>query len=320
MPITWRPAISHDIESCLAIQPSNRGDGFLDVKSALESWERLLQSSFFLSAVLESDPPVKGHRVIGFGSAILVNSQFANAEIANPRPYLASRIIRSLDIGPSAPATRDLVAKANAQNGIDVVILYTAWREEILNAEERYAVRVALTTSLAEVLSGFRIHRIIAETATQAPTDLHRNSPEYRTVAEFPAIGHVIHLMTRASGTALPGSIANLIFKFNPPLLRLRDSDQQLLLAALNGATDSELSVQLGIRCSAVKARWRSTYARIAEMMPILINEVENSETRGGQKRHRVLAYMRSHMEELRPYDWNSKGSLERPARAATYS
>ena len=318
MPITWRPAISVDIESCLAIQPANRGDGLPDVKSAIESWQRLLQEPFFFSAVVESDPPIKGHRVIGFGSAIFVDSRFANEEIANPRPYIASRIIGRLYSGPSATATRNLVAKANAQNGIDVVILYNGWRDDILVLDEKHAVTVTLITSFTEALSGFHIRRILAETTSQAPTELHRNSPEFRTLAEFSAIGHAIQLMTRASATALPGSLGNLIFKFNPPLLRLRDSDQQLLAAALKGATDNELTVQLGISISAVKARWRSTYARIAEVMPVLTNEVYDSETRGAQKHHRVLAYVRSHMEELRPYDWSEKWPLERRARAVT--
>jgi DNA-binding CsgD family transcriptional regulator len=288
------------------------------VQSAIQSWQRLLNDPFFLSAVVESDPPIKGHRVIGFGSAILVDSRFADDEICNPRPYIASRVISSLYTGSSAPATRDLVAKANALNGIDVAILYNGWRDDILVPDEKHAVRVALTTSLAEVLTGFHIHRIIAETTSRAPTEFHLSSPEFRTLAEFPAIGHVIHLMTRESARALPGSIGNLIFKFDPPLLRLRDSDQQLLVAALKGATDSELAVQLGISISAVKARWRSTYARIAEVMPVLTNEIGDSETRGAQKRHRVLAYLRSHMEELRPYDWSKARPLERSARAVT--
>jgi len=90
-------------------------------------------------------------------------------------------------------------------------------------------------------------------------------------------------------------------------VLRLRDSDQQLLLAALRGATDTELVTELGVKLSAVKARWRSTFARIAEAMPDMVSDVNDHEGRGPQKRHKVLSYLRSHPEELRPYDWKTK-------------
>ena len=101
--------------------------------------------------------------------------------------------------------------------------------------------------------------------------------------------------------------IGNVIFTFRNPELRLRDSDQRLLLAALKGATDQELTTELGVTLSAVKARWRSTFARIARTMPGLLDDVSDGDARGMQKRHRVLAYVRRHPEELRPYHWETK-------------
>jgi hypothetical protein len=41
--------------------------------------------------------------------------------------------------------------------------------------------------------------------------------------------------------------------------------------------------------------------------MPDLVRDVVNHEGRGTQKRHRVLDYVRSHPEELRPFDWAMK-------------
>jgi len=65
--------------------------------------------------------------------------------------------------------------------------------------------------------------------------------------------------------------------------------------------------LQLGVTLSAVKARWRSVIAVIEETMPELVRDAENREGRGMQKRHRVLAYVRTHPEELRPFDWSKK-------------
>jgi len=59
---------------------------------------------------------------------------------------------------------------------------------------------------------------------------------------------------------------------------------QRLLVAALRGLTDDELSDDLMVSHSAVKNAWRSIYAR------------------GKQKRQRLLAYLRERPEELRPF------------------
>jgi hypothetical protein len=113
--------------------------------------------------------------------------------------------------------------------------------------------------------------------------------------------------MTQESAQGMPGSVGNVLFSIREPTLRLRDSDQQLLIAALRGATDRELASGLGFTLSAVKARWRSAIARVEETMPDLVCDDVYHEGRGSQKRHRVLAYVRSHPEELRPFDWTTK-------------
>jgi hypothetical protein len=41
--------------------------------------------------------------------------------------------------------------------------------------------------------------------------------------------------------------------------------------------------------------------------MPDLVRDAVDHEGRGAQKRHRVLAYVRSHPEELRPFDWATR-------------
>jgi hypothetical protein len=77
----------------------------------------LLRDPFFSSAVIESNPPIGGYRLLGFGSAVLVSSKFADAEVANPRPDMAARIMMS--VGESRPvlATWNEVARANAGRG-----------------------------------------------------------------------------------------------------------------------------------------------------------------------------------------------------------
>ena len=308
MAITWRPATWNDIEPCLCLQPSHRGDALVGLDACLRGWQRLVDHPYFISAVLEANPPIQGYRLIGFGAAIIATCKFGNAELLDPRPDIASRIFASFDSESSVLATRDELASANAGDGVDVVLIFNARRDHILNPAERHEVEMLSVTSFAEQLAGFRIRRILSQTTSKPITDFQRRSAEFRPIAEFPDAGEVLHLMTKESAMALPGSIANVIFGFREPVLRLRESDQQLLLAALKGATDTELALRLNITLSAVKARWRSTFARIEEVMPALVSDSEDRDGRGVQKRHRVLAYVRAHMEELRPYDWRTQG------------
>jgi hypothetical protein len=307
MPITWRPATWNDIEPGLSIQPKYRGDALVGVTAALEAWKHLIRDRFFYSTVLESSSLPRSHRMVGFGASVLVSSEFADAELANPRPDINSRVMASIHSGRSVLATPHEVARANSGEGVNVLILCGTARHEILSPPDLQDTQTLSASGFVEVHTGYRIRRIFQETAAEPEKSFLRRSIEFRLVAEFPEDERELFLMTRESVQGLPGSLGNVLFRFREPALRLRESDQQLLMAALRGATDQELASGLGFTLSAVKARWRSTIARVEETMPDLVRDVEHREGRGAQKRHRVLAYVRSHPEELRPFDWAKK-------------
>lgn len=308
MPITWRPATWNDIEPWLSIQPKYRGDALVGVQAALEAWKHVIRGRFFYSTVLESSSLPQSHRMVGFGTSVLVSSEFADAELANPCPDINSRVMASIHSGRSVLATPHDVARANSGDGVNVLILGSTWRHEILSPPDLQETQNLQVSGFVEVHAGYRLRRILHEPVGEPEKSFARASLEFRLVAEFPEVGRELFLMTRESVQGLPGSLGNVLFSFREPALRLRDSDQQLLMAALRGATDQELASELGFTLSAVKARWRSTIARVEETMPDLVRDVEHREGRGAQKRHRVLAYVRSHPEELRPFDWAKKG------------
>jgi hypothetical protein len=99
------------------------------------------------------------------------------------------------------------------------------------------------------------------------------------------------------------------MYRFQAPVLRLRPAEQELLAAALDGRTDAELSDALDISVEAVKKRWISVFGRVDEFRPEILGSTDvEAKHRGPQKRHRVLAYVRAHREELRPYAWDRAG------------
>jgi len=309
--LTWRPAGWGDLEQGLGIQPKLWGDALVSNEAAIRGWKQLLRNPFFASAVLEYIPSVHGHRMIGLGASVLVSTAFADAELADPRPDLNSRVIASIHSGKPVLTTPKEVANANAGEGVDVLVLYGTWRDEILGSEERHEVQTLLASSFTEWHAGYRVRRIIHETTDTPAKEFHQRSLVYRPIAEFPHLGRVIYLMTYESAKSVPASLGNILFSYQPPVLGFRKSDRQLLLAALRGATDQGLATELGVTLSAVKGRWRSIFMRIEEAKPSLVTDVFDHEGRGAQKRHKVLAYVRSHPEELRPYNRKIKTHAE---------
>src|SRR5438270_2774991 len=95
-----------------------------------------------------------------------------------------------------------------------------------------------------------------------------------------------------------------MLFTYREPVLRFRAADQQLLNATLRGLTDEGLSGTLGLSLTAVKKRWVSVFDHVARVKPDILPGADDAfgrTTRGPQKRHHVLAYLRVHAEELRP-------------------
>ncbi len=304
MIITWRRATASDMGPGLSIEERVPRAAQIGGEAALKVWRNLADNQFFVSAVYEANPPIKGRRLIGFAAAVFVSSQLAEREMGNLQTGAASRIIAGIEHGDPVLANRFDVAQANAGPGLDVFVLECMWHDEILNAAERQELLTRIPASFAEVLTGYRIRRIVWESMTTAEKEFAQRSIVYRTVAEFPELRRAIHVMDSDSVKEVPGSLGNVIFSYREPKLRLRESDQEMLAAAVNGSTDTDLARELGVTVSAVKARWRSTFTSIARSVPLLVDDLDDGRGRGLQKRHLVLAYVRDHPEELRPFAW----------------
>lgn len=90
--------------ACLDVKPARRGEALIGREAALNVWHLLLDHAAFRYAAIESDPPVKGHRMIGFGASVFVTPDFADNELANPRPDINSRVVESVHTGKSVLA------------------------------------------------------------------------------------------------------------------------------------------------------------------------------------------------------------------------
>ena len=126
---------------------------------------------------------------------------------------------------------------------------------------------------------------------------------------------HIVGI-TREMALQQFGSWISSLFRYQPPRFGFTRREQRLLLSALLGGTDEELSCLLNTSLSAVKKTWRSVYDRVAARLPDLIpsNSQPDGDVskRGRDKKQRLIAYLREHPEELRPVS----RSLLRPGGA----
>ena len=305
----WRPISESDLSACLEIQPACLGDQIVGRSAALLVWKSLLDSPAFHANVIETDRQIARHKIVACGMGVFVTRTFADQEIQNPQPGLNSRIIAAAASGESVVLNRAQIGAGNAGEGLDFVNMYGSWREGVLNAEQLAEVQALLGTSFVEHFAGFRFNRVLKEAIGDSNIALARATGTYRVVAEFKQSDSALVVVSPESVVAAPYSVAAKMYRYQEPVLRLSPAEQGLLAAALSGKTDAELSVVLGLSIEAIKKRWMSIFDRVDEFKSeILTRTDEDSDGRGPQKRHRVVAYVRSHPEELRPFAWERKG------------
>jgi hypothetical protein len=304
----WRPISEADLSECLEIQPACMGDQIVGRSTALRVWNGFLHDPSFLANVIENERPIADRRIVACGMGVFVTKAFADREIKAPQPGLNSRIIAAVVAGESILLSRAQIAAGNAGEGIDFVNMYGMWREGIMNADQLAEVHALLGTSFVEHFAGYRFNRVFKEAVGQSSIALARATGTYRIVAEFKKSESALAVATRESVLTAPYSVAAALYRYQAPELHLRPAEQSLLAAALVGKTDAELSEDLGLSIEAIKKRWMSIFDRIDEFKPEILSRTgADSDGRGPQKRHRVVAYIRSHPEELRPFSWDTK-------------
>jgi hypothetical protein len=310
----WRRIDARDLMECLSVGPACIGEELVGHTRAIEAWKKLIQSRSFQSAVIETSPPIAGHRIVGFGASVFVSRDFVDQEISNPRPGLNARIIASVDCGAPVVLGDAALRCANTRDGLDLVVLYARWRNEVLSVEGISEVQWLLASSFLDLHYGYRMNRWVIEVEREPWTrawriisdfgDFHRLHPHSR----WPQ-GRCLAVITREDAFGAPGSIPALLFQRREPLLQLRDADQQLLTAALHDLTDEELAGALNIQVSGVKKRWRSLFERVSAVRPDLLPDDGFEGVRGREKRRLILAYVREHPEELRLFDAGARTS-----------
>jgi hypothetical protein len=308
--MNWREASEADMAECLNIEPRVWGDGNVGRERALPVWQQWTRSLSFNSAVIEAATPHSPNQKIAFGSSVFVTPEFATSELENPRPGLNNRIVASV-VAEKSVVLPEKTSFSDTRNRspLDVVILSCNYLYVAISPEQTIQAEMMLPFTFAQAHVGYHLNRILSETVCEQQYRAHDSSGVWRTVANYPDCGHTLIVLTEKEAFATSGSVAAPLFQYQEPVLHLRDTEKQLLTEALNGETDNELAARMNLSLPSIKKRWASLFDRIADTRPDLLPDADQRgwhESRGPQKRHRILAYVRSHPEELRPFRWRS--------------
>jgi DNA-binding CsgD family transcriptional regulator len=279
------------------------------------AWLHVLRCEAKAASVLEEVSGRKA-KICLAGVSVFVRDEFVQ-ELKRPPHFWIGPVLASRIRGRNSPmlSGREL-REANSHGGLNLLVWEGCMRPEFVQHPEIYREGMAMfhrdhvgyfwkELISSQLESVERLQWTLDSGALLWNADRCRyaaaSDVDLHEVINHP---HVLGL-TREAEHARLSSWVGALFQHRPPQIVFNRSEQQLLLAALSGATDAELSAHLGISLSTIKTTWRSAFNRTASHLPELFPDVDGdrgqSYLRGKEKRRHLLTYLRDHPEELRP-------------------
>ena len=313
---SWRKTRAADLAECLKLHPAKLGAEIVGPARATRAWQKLLEMSHATRSAVVEMRDNNRVEIVGFGLGSFVTKEFADHEVRHPQPGLNSRIIKSLVDEEPVIATYDEIRHANTKGELQQAILENSWKDGRLTASQVDRVRVLLGQAYQELFAGYCFSRLFTEMVDELDMwnasghkylqvvsrfeDFYRANPETKW-----NVGRVLFQTTADTMRDHPHSVAAGLFRNHvQPRFGFTRKEQELLELALEGADDAAAAKSLFVTLPAIKRRWSNMFARINSISPDLCPD-DGQATRGIQKRHRILTYVRNHPEELRPFACN---------------
>jgi hypothetical protein len=308
--MTWHPIRPAELEECLSINPKGMGHELVGRARALAVWHWLLKTRSFQGFAIESDQPIQGHRIVGFGASAFVSAAFAERELADPKPGLNARLVSGIACGQAIVPSAKQVGYENAQGRLHLIVLQGGSMLEVLTPEQCQDVLRQVSLGVIGCLDGYQVCRALMETPSAVDIERAKLFPIWQVRSTHESFhrnnpGNSWNRDRALFAIDCAGGPTFVVKGGLEPVLRLRSSDQELLAAAMNGSTDLELSNELGLKLPTLKKRWAAVFNRVAIARPDLLpghDDHLDRQARGRQKKHRLLAYVREHPQELRPF------------------
>jgi hypothetical protein len=313
-----RPMQPKDVAECARIIAAHPVIG-LRYGSAISdlgpAWLRLLGCEAMNAIVIEE---VDGSRatICFVGVSVFVCDEFVRELKTPPQFWFGPELARRVMRGDSPLLSDRQVREANSYGGLNTITwegcicpgfeshaeLHRKVVSVFIEEHRGYLCKEAISSQMESVerlLWVLKTGGLLWDTKH----DLYIDSLE-KHPSEIISDPHILGV-TRKIEQNRPGTWVGALFDYHPPKLGFSQGEQRLLLSALHGGTDQELSDHLGVSVSTVKNTWRSIYNRTASCLPELFLDQSQGDARiserGKEKKRPLLSYLRNHPEELRP-------------------
>lgn len=317
MPVRSRPMRPKDVRRAVEMVAADSivGPRYDDAIRHLASvWLRLLGTEAFRHIVLEC-PSGATTKIVGVGVSAFVSDAFFQELKTPPFFWAGPEIARRITRGVSPVLSDQEVRRANSEGGLNVVVwegvvcaqaqampeAHNAMLAGFIEQHRGFLIKELLGhgTSAVGLRATFHMGNLFLSSRNGSYIDYFEQPPE-----ELLGIPHFIGV-NRELARSRVGTWVGALFDHQPPRFAFRPSEMRLLVAALRGGTDDELSDELCISLSAVKKTWLSIYERVGARDPNLVPSAatteEMPEERGKGKKQHLLVYLREHPEEIRP-------------------
>ena len=313
--LKYRPIHSRDLAECLDCL---RDDFAYDhaAKSHLRRfWEFGLADGGLRGLVMENELAPPGTKIYYFIIKAAITHEYFVDLMTSVGPLLGRRVLELWLQGLCPVLTGEQLRAANSASDLPrmtMVSLFGGSPAMADPSQERILGNKIIEWSTYST-SGYRIQTYLLEAYGEREWNwceaagfsvVRTYGPEFPECV-MPGREPKLYGVTEADLVNSPGSLSSIMLYWQPPRFDFRDTEQELLLHAFNGDTDTELAVLLNIAPITVKKRWQSIYSKVELVdRSILVgpNEGQN-ELRGLEKKRRIIQYLRHHMEELRTYN-----------------
>jgi hypothetical protein len=282
-------------------------------------WHDLLSRGAMKLFLVEDRAKALGSRIVASNAFVFVTDTFCSEARSTLPPYLSVQLIRRYLSRQLPTLNRKQVARANARNGLNVVMCFEGWAQDGIWPEQSLVIREKQNEAFHLALRGYRIKEFLADPIESemskwmldAGARLRRDYSSYFRKRRAPKLKSSqrpsLVGLTKKEAFAHPGSNIGGLFIYTPPRFHFNRSQRVLLQHALMGETCEMLAKSLSLSSWTVKKRWHSIYERVAdidnELLPPPIAYGVYASSRGAERRRRLLCYLRQHLEELRPYE-----------------
>lgn len=313
--LKYRPAKVQDLDECFLCLRDRFAYDEPARRDLMALWREGLQAGTLHMLVMEDLDRPPGCRIFYFAFKACLTDDFACCLRAGAAPLVGRQVLDLWRCGRSPLLTFEQIRAVNSGqigDGLCMITLYSG--APAFMTGQDYAL---MTTKSVEwgafSTSGYRVREYFMELYGETEWAWPEGAgfllrQDHALTGDVDGISVTLGKRPRLYGISPPeihvASTPAMILQWQPPRLFFTPAEQELLLWALGGDTDEELAEQMSVALITVKKRWESIYKRVEAVAPEILDSTGTEmmpQKRGGEKKRRLLAYLRHHMEELRP-------------------